>query len=145
MSPVSIAAHSGVSSPNANPAPHANSTAATKNAVACGNGTCICSMVCSSTPNWAFTKSLVPPEIQKKMPIRTRAAVTGIHSAARSIVNAHWIMCVTQEPPGLGLTVLEAGALSDLDNIAVRIADVAQRLAVLVPRLRNELGPSTFP
>jgi hypothetical protein len=51
-------------------------------------------MVFSSTANWADTNSLVPPEIQKKMPIRTRAAVTGIHSSAWSIVNAVWIMCV---------------------------------------------------
>src|SRR5271165_2815796 len=56
-------------------------------------------MVCSSTPNWAFVNSLVPPEMQKKMPIRTRAAVTGIHSPARSIVSAFWIMYVIQQPP----------------------------------------------
>ena len=41
MSAMSIAAHSGVRSPSARPAPHANSTMATKIAVACGNGTCI--------------------------------------------------------------------------------------------------------
>jgi hypothetical protein len=39
-----------------------------------------------STPNWARTNSFVPPEIQKKLPIRARAAVTGIHSAAQSVV-----------------------------------------------------------
>src|SRR3974390_3790543 len=44
-----------------------------------------------------------------------------------------------------GLTVLEVGALSDLDNISVRIADVAARLAVLGDRLRDELRSSTFP
>ena len=44
------------------------------------------------------------------------------------------------------LTVLEVRlALSDLDNITVRIADVAARLAVLVLWLRDELGSSTFP
>src|SRR5271170_2000147 len=43
------------------------------------------------------------------------------------------------------LTVLEGGALSDLDNVAVRIADVAASLAVLGDWRREELGPSTFP
>src|ERR1700688_3319109 len=43
------------------------------------------------------------------------------------------------------LTVLELGALSDLDNITVRIADVAANLAVLGNRFRDELGSSTFP
>jgi len=33
--------------------------------------------------------------------------------------------------PGRASTVREVGALSDLDNISVRIADVAARLAVL--------------
>ena len=47
--------------------------------------------------------------------------------------------------PGLALTVCEVCALSDLDNISVRIADVAANLAVLGNRLRDELGPSTLP
>jgi len=64
---------------------------ATKSALAYGNGTCEWTMVCLSTPNCAFTNSFVPPEIQKKMPIRTRAAVTGIHSPPWSIVNMLWI------------------------------------------------------
>src|SRR5580692_2264679 len=41
--------------------------------------------------------------------------------------------------------VLEVGALSDLDNVSVRIADVAANLAVLGNRFREELGSSTFP
>ena len=47
--------------------------------------------------------------------------------------------------PGRALTVGEGSALSDLDDVAVRIADVAAYLAVLGNRLRDELGPSTFP
>ena len=43
------------------------------------------------------------------------------------------------------LTVRQVGALSDLDNVTVRVADVAARLAVLGDRRRDELGPSTFP
>src|SRR6476660_5907204 len=43
------------------------------------------------------------------------------------------------------LTVGELGALPDLDNVSVRIADVAARLAVLGDRLRDELGSSAFP
>src|SRR5690349_4255338 len=47
---------------------------------------------------------------------------------------------------GRALTVSEFRlALSDLDNVTVRIADVAARLAVLVLRLRDELGTSTLP
>src|ERR1700684_4412375 len=49
------------------------------------------------------------------------------------------VMCV------VSLTVLEGGALSDLDNITVRIADVAARLAVLGDRFREKLGSPTFP
>jgi hypothetical protein len=47
--------------------------------------------------------------------------------------------------PGRALTVREVGALSDFDNVTVRIADVAAYLAVLGYRLRDELGSSTFP
>src|ERR1700733_4685253 len=55
------------------------------------------------------------------------------------------VMCVVSLSPGRTLTVLEGGALSDLDNIAVRIADVAANLAVLGDRRGDELGSSTFP
>jgi hypothetical protein len=41
--------------------------------------------------------------------------------------------------------LLEVGALSDFDDIAVRIADVAANLVVLFLRLLDELGSSTFP
>src|ERR1700720_4381230 len=47
--------------------------------------------------------------------------------------------------PGRALTVRELGALSDFDDITVRIADVAAYLAVLGDRLRDEFGSSTFP
>jgi hypothetical protein len=47
--------------------------------------------------------------------------------------------------PRRALTVLKAGALSHLDNVTVRIADVAANLAVLWYRRREELGSSTFP
>ena len=47
--------------------------------------------------------------------------------------------------PGRASAVREVGALSDLDNISVRIADVAARLAVFGDRLRDELRSSTFP
>src|SRR6202140_5006200 len=47
--------------------------------------------------------------------------------------------------PGRASTVRKVGALSDLDDISVRIADVAARLAVLGDRLRDELRSSTFP
>src|ERR1700689_802341 len=47
--------------------------------------------------------------------------------------------------PGRALTVSKVGALSDFDDIAVRIADVAAYLAVLGYGRRDELGSSTFP
>ncbi len=47
--------------------------------------------------------------------------------------------------PGRASTVGEIGALSDFDDVAVRIADVAANLAVLWYRFRNELRSSTFP
>src|SRR4051794_13529876 len=44
------------------------------------------------------------------------------------------------------LTVFEVRlALSNLDNVPVGIADVAPPLAVLIKRLRDELGSSTSP
>ena len=46
---------------------------------------------------------------------------------------------------GRALTVGEVGALSDFDDIAVRIADVAADLAVLGYWFRDELRSSTFP
>ena len=47
--------------------------------------------------------------------------------------------------PGRALTVCEVCALSDLDNVSVRISDIAARLAVLGNRRRYELCSSTFP
>src|SRR4051812_15945129 len=47
--------------------------------------------------------------------------------------------------PGRSLTVLHIGALSDLDNVTIRIADIAACLAVLGDRLSDEFGASTFP
>ncbi len=47
--------------------------------------------------------------------------------------------------PGRGLTIGEIGALSDFDDIAVRIADVAANLPVFCDRGSEELGSSTFP
>src|ERR1700691_3272772 len=48
-------------------------------------------------------------------------------------------------PSGRASTVRKIGALSDTDNISVRISDVAANLAVLGNRLCDELGPSTPP
>src|SRR6202050_3569521 len=51
----------------------------------------------------------------------------------------------SESHPGRALTVREIGALPDLDNVTVRIADVAANLAVLGDWLCDELGSSTFP
>src|SRR5215469_6811148 len=47
--------------------------------------------------------------------------------------------------PDRASTVLEIRALSDLDDVSVRIANVTARLAVLRDRLRDELRPATLP
>jgi hypothetical protein len=47
--------------------------------------------------------------------------------------------------PGRALTVRQVRALSDLDNITVRIAYVAANLAVFGYRFRDKLGSSTSP
>ena len=46
---------------------------------------------------------------------------------------------------GRASSVFEVGALSDLDNVSVGVADVAANLAVLGDRRREELGTPTFP
>ena len=46
--------------------------------------------------------------------------------------------------PGRASAVREVGALSNLNNISVGIADVAARLAVFGDWLRDELRSSTF-
>ena len=46
---------------------------------------------------------------------------------------------------GRASALRDVGALSDLDDVTVRIADVAANLAVLFLRLRDELSSSTFP
>ena len=47
--------------------------------------------------------------------------------------------------PLQALTVFERGALSDLDDVTVWVADVAANLAVLGYWRREELGSPTFP
>jgi hypothetical protein len=74
-----------------------------------------------------------------------------MHSNCVAVHCEHWRPQISAGPPAPGegpggaLTVDLVGALSDFDNIAVRIADVAADLAVLGDRRREELGPSTFP
>jgi hypothetical protein len=50
-----------------------------------------------------------------------------------------------QGEAGRALTVREIGTLSDLNDVTIRIADIAANLAVFGYRLRDELGSSTFP
>src|SRR5271168_5468362 len=68
-----------------------------------------------------------------------------LDTAARKASREHPQPFKCESHPGRALTVLELGALSDLDNITVRIADVAANLAVLGYWLGDELGSSTFP
>src|SRR5580698_8450992 len=50
------------------------------------------------------------------------------------------VMCVVSLSSGRALAVLEGVALSDFNNVAVWITDVAARLAVLGDRFGEELG-----
>src|SRR5262249_55857244 len=59
--------------------------------------------------------------------------------------NRRWTSATRATRPGRASAVCEVGALSDLDNISVRIADVTARLAVLGNRLRDEIRSSTLP
>ncbi len=69
-----------------------------------------------------------------------------VHMAASSVSSSVTESTVKKPAlPGRALTVREVCALSDLDNISVRIADVAARLAVLGDRFRDEFRSSTFP
>jgi len=70
---------------------------------------------------------------------------TGLDTAARKGLSEHPQPFKSESHPGQALTVCEIGALSDLDNVTVRVADVAANLAVLGNRLRDERGPSPFP
>ncbi len=71
-----------------------------------------------------------------------------LDTEARKASREHPQPFQSESLPGLALTVLtvhEIGALSDLDNVTVRIADVAANLAVLGYRFGDEFGSSTFP
>ena len=83
-----------------------------------------------------------------------RALVDGI--CGRQIINVDCSGCrghgitpqqLTSAWPDIHLrsTVREVCALSDLDNVSIRIADVAANLAILRDWLGDELGSSTFP
>jgi hypothetical protein len=68
-----------------------------------------------------------------------------VRSLAVEIVTAHFLENLRPGPPRRPLTILESGALSNLDNVTVGIADVAARLAILGDRLGDELGSATLP
>jgi hypothetical protein len=59
--------------------------------------------------------------------------------------HAGCVMAYSGSPAKRASAVREVGALSDLNDISVRIADVTARLAVFGDRLRDELRSSTFP
>ena len=74
----------------------------------------------------------MPPNTDRSFP-SSRTTTRGVLTSPDSLF------------PDRESTVGKGSALSDLDNISVRIADVAAYLAVLRDRLRDELGSSTFP
>ena len=80
------------------------------------------------------------------LPIQGLVRLSGVVSLApMGAPSGHPEAFKSASRPGRALAVLEGGALSDLDNITVRIANIAARLAVLGDRLGDELGSSTFP
>src|ERR1700722_17548687 len=78
---------------------------------------------------------VTPAPIPRDAPVTT-TVLRGSLMAARSPLRSH---------PGRASTVLELGALPNLDDVAVGIANVAARLTVLRYRLRDELCTSTLP
>src|SRR6202021_1295028 len=68
-----------------------------------------------------------------------------LDTAARKASREHPQPFRSASHPGRVLTVDQIRALSDLNDVTVRIADVAANLAVLRYWLRDELGSSTFP
>src|SRR6202453_3879061 len=72
-------------------------------------------------------------------------AISGVFSTRQRLAEVRRRGAKSASYPRRALTVLEIGALSDLDNITVGIADVAANLAVLGYWLRDELSSSSFP
>ena len=89
----------------------------------------------------------------KRMTVQSKFARSVTTNPLEERINPYQSNCYTSRPAtlilvsqlGRALTVGEIGALSDLDNVTVRIADVATYLAVLGDRRRDELRASTFP
>src|SRR5690349_15501327 len=80
-------------------------------------------------------------QVEARVPARESNIGTGISMRHRRFLSYRW-------PRGwrsLRLTVFELGALSDLDNVTVRITDVTANLAVLGYWLREEFGSSALP
>ena len=85
---------------------------------------------------WLAATALVILAVTRRMSfhaVLSRPSIPTVHSSVRMFF------------PGRASAVREVGALSDLDNISVRIADVAARLAIFGDRLRDEVRSSTFP
>src|SRR5271155_5569051 len=104
------------------------------------------------------TNNLFAPEMAKNSPSETRTSRMAYCSKSLLPNSANWInrfQSISPTPSDRGcaltvsrppaLTVRQVSALSDLDNISVRVPDVAARLAVLGDRLRDELGSSALP
>src|SRR5579862_4066856 len=86
------------------------------------------------------------PQVNEKRPIYTSSWIPEERPVCRYRTDEWRKLPGTMRKlfPRRASTVREVGALSDLDNISVRVADVAARLAVLGDRLCDELRSSTF-
>jgi hypothetical protein len=91
-------------------------------------------MYFNHTPHVANSASLLTAAERCCIVRANRLALSGVPQAFNSASR-----------PGRASTVRLVGALSDLDDITVRIADVAADLAVLGDWRRDELRSSTLP
>ena len=93
------------------------------------------------SPGWRTAPNHCYPAAQTGPTVSTPSLVSPSKGSAVTIPDVNRLAPATALMSALN----EAGALSDLDNVAVRIADVAANLVVLFLRLRDEHGSSTFP
>jgi hypothetical protein len=89
---------------------------------------------------WSMRRTRLHSDYRTKL--QNLAEKAHLHSATR----AHTLREYDSIPVDGSISALrDVGALSDLDDISVGIADVAANLAVLSDRLCDELRTSTFP
>src|SRR5579862_3312061 len=101
-------------------------------------------LACTEQPNLPEPRPQQPSSLRLPAPRRTRRKLKSPWwSKCRALREGPWP--IANIHPRRALAVLERRALSDLDDVAIRIADIAANLAVLGNRRREELRSPAFP